>query len=304
VKNKDYWKSGLPYLDEIVFGIVKDEQAMVIQLESGAIDVASPVYEREAARLLKDGKFNVHVNKTGGGVYYIGANVTVPPTDNKKFRQAINYAIDRKRFVDTAMQGLGLAQSLPWPNHSPAYDAAKDGQFAFNLDKAAALVKESGVSNTEVEYIYISSNESMAAMGQILQSDLAKIGVKLSLKGLEPLRWREQSESFKYQLNASSSSAANLDPSSMFSMSRPWSTSANNAGFKSERYTKLANDMATEVDPLKRKQLYSEMNDLILDECFMIPISPQMSGAALSKKVQWKNNRLGGTLLMETAWIS
>jgi len=74
------------------------------------------------------------------------------PTDNKSIRQAIGYAIDRKRFTDGIMQGfVGEPKNLPWTMSSPAYQPAKNTRFTYDLDKARALVQGSGVSNPEFD---------------------------------------------------------------------------------------------------------------------------------------------------------
>jgi ABC-type transport system substrate-binding protein len=65
------------------------------------------------------------VTPSGGTYYLIIANVQVAPISNKLFRQRVNYAINRKRFTDTVLQGLvGAPQDLPYPPQAPAYDAA------------------------------------------------------------------------------------------------------------------------------------------------------------------------------------
>ena len=55
------------------------------------------------------------VHSVSGNYFLFGLNLGIPPLDNKQVRQALNYALDRKRFVDTFMFGTGTAESLPWP---------------------------------------------------------------------------------------------------------------------------------------------------------------------------------------------
>jgi hypothetical protein len=56
--------------------------------------------------------------------------------------QAIHYAIDRERYVNTVLRKRGEARSLPWTSASPAYDANKNQRFAFDLDKAKSLIAQ------------------------------------------------------------------------------------------------------------------------------------------------------------------
>ena len=80
-----------------------------------------------------------------GQYFYATANATVPPTDNKLLRQAISYAIDRKRFADTILKGFGgEPQDLPWTPRSPAWDETKNNVYTFDLDRAKSLVEPRG----------------------------------------------------------------------------------------------------------------------------------------------------------------
>ena len=136
-KNKNYWRSGIPYLDGLHVGIFKDSQSMIANLEAGAIDVADAPPIPDIARLKSNPSYQTIVTTSAGTYYLIIANVQVAPTNNKLFRQAINYAINRKRFTDTVLQGLvGAPQDLPYPPQAPAYDADRNNRYTFDLDKA------------------------------------------------------------------------------------------------------------------------------------------------------------------------
>ena len=104
-------------------------------------------------------------------------------------RQAIGYAIDRKRFTEQIMKGfVGEPRNLPWARHSPAFDAAKNNTYTYDLDKAKSLLAQSGVSNVEFDIAWALAGfqAEYAAMAQVIQSDLAKIGIKTNLKPTDP----------------------------------------------------------------------------------------------------------------------
>src|SRR5581483_10208590 len=134
--NKNYWQSGVPYLDSIEWKILPDAQAMVTQVEAGAIDVALNPPLRDLARLKSDPKFQALTNPFTGRYYTAGWNVATKPLDNKLVRQAVNYAMDRKRFADTILLGLSKPETLPWIPHTPAYEEPKANFFTLDPDKA------------------------------------------------------------------------------------------------------------------------------------------------------------------------
>ena len=152
-KNPNYWQTGRPYLNEVRVSIVKDAQAMVAQLEGGALDLIKAPPLRDAARLAPSPDYKVVTHPASAQHFQQGVNTLVPPLDNKKVRQALNYALDRKRFAETALLGTGQPITLPWLPDSPAYDSQKRNAYAFDLDKARSLLSEAGVSNLAFEYL-------------------------------------------------------------------------------------------------------------------------------------------------------
>ena len=109
-KNKNYWQSGRPYLDGIQTPIIKDPTAMIAQLESGAIDVADAPLIRDFNRLKTDPKYQGLVNTQDGQHFILAPNTTVAPFDNKLVRQALRFAIDRKRMNDSSPARCWRAQ--------------------------------------------------------------------------------------------------------------------------------------------------------------------------------------------------
>jgi peptide/nickel transport system substrate-binding protein len=102
-RNPHYWQSGHPYVDGVHVSIVKDPQGLVSQFEGGAFDIARSIPLLDYVRLKDDPQYQTLPNKISTSFHVIGANIKYPPFDNKLFRQALNYAIDRKRFVDTVL---------------------------------------------------------------------------------------------------------------------------------------------------------------------------------------------------------
>ena len=73
--------------------------------------------------------------------------------------------------------------SLPWTTASPAFEDAKNSHYSFDLDKAKSLLAQAGVSNLTFDLGYNQAGYSAeyAAWAQIIQSDLATIGVRVNL---------------------------------------------------------------------------------------------------------------------------
>jgi peptide/nickel transport system substrate-binding protein len=284
-RNPNYWQSGRPYLDGITVRVMRDQAAIVAQLEAGALDVVKSPPVNDFVRLRSDANYQSLVHPNGGLFYLVGVNVQNPPLDDKRVRQALSFALDRKRFADTVLLGVGRPQSLPWPPSSPAYDVAKDAFFTFDLEKARSLLADAGVAGLTFDILLNNSQDGLS-LAQIYQADLAKIGVTLNIKPLESATWLDQVNNRKYNgVYWSSAARTNLLPGTMLSSSRGTDPLNNNSGFRNEAYTQLIGAATSEADPARQKQIYGRINDLFLDEVFFMAVSPNPPTALIRNAV-------------------
>jgi peptide/nickel transport system substrate-binding protein len=281
VKNPNYWESGRPYLDAVDVRIFSDAQAMVAALEAGALDVADLVPITEADRLKNDPRFKTYATHDIGQFFNAQIQSGLPPTNNKLLRQAISYAVDRKRIVDTVFKGFtGEPRALPWAKSSPAFDPEKNKSYAFNLDKAKELLGQSGLTNVsfDIGWSLAGYAAEYQQIATILQADLAKIGITTTLKPTEPPAFTQQGQGINPQFNGirlSAGAFAQLrEAGSEFALSRTFGYASNSTNFYDEKWTQLATAPAFEPDEAKRKQMYREINDYLLDQSFTLVITP------------------------------
>ena len=303
-KNKNYWQSGRPYLDEIVVNVRKDAQSMVADLESGAADLVYNVTLQDFRRLGSDSKYKAQLLTPAAGMYQMQPNTTFKPLDDKRVRQALNYAIDRKRIADTVLLGLVGTQDLPWPATSPAYEAAKNNIYAFDLDKAKSMLNEAGITSLQLEFIYAPTLPEYATIAEIFQADLAKIGVTLNVKQMDIAALFDQIHNQKYGgFYTLNDSWAAMEPVSMLAAGASLNPKKNNAGFYDEQWTRLTASAAAEPDVAKRKQIYSQINDYILDQSFGIPIAPSTSRVVTKASVHDLEFGLNDIMRLSNTWI-
>jgi peptide/nickel transport system substrate-binding protein len=273
-KNPNYWQSGQPYVDRIVISIIRDAAAMTTQLEAGAQDAVYGLSVNDFLRFKDDPKYVALVPSGQQSGLAVGMNTLNPPMDNKQVRQALNYALDRKRFVDTVFKNIVRPLSLPWDSNSPAYEASKESFYTFDLDKAKSLLNQAGVTEAEFDFLGSPNTPEAELIAQIYQSDLAKIGVKLSVVKLEQAAWLDQVNNRKYKgFWAANMAVGTGEPVSGLSRGRATDPNSNNQGYKNERYTQLIEAAASEPDAAKRRQIYSEINDILLDESFVAVVT-------------------------------
>ncbi|HLZ29268.1 MAG TPA: ABC transporter substrate-binding protein [Chloroflexota bacterium] len=307
-KNANYWQSGKPYLDGIVMSVVTNPQAMTTQFEAGSHDVAIiPV--TDFIRLRDQPASYAPYTFSAGNFSCLGMNCQVPPWDNKQARQALLYAVDRGRWATTIQHDLEFPSTLPWPKTSPAYDDARANAFQFDLDKAAAGLKAAGVTGPQTgDVIMQNNNAELNAFAQVLQSDFAKLGITLTLKPQDVASYLDLVNNWKYKgFWLGGGSFAQLDPGTAFTKSRALSVTGNSSAFTAPANAAavdLVGRATTEIDPAKRKQLYADLNNMLLDEVYIIGMSPTTNRLMATTKVHGIAPTLHSAQKWWEAWLA
>jgi peptide/nickel transport system substrate-binding protein len=129
-RNDDYWQEGLPYLDQITFRPIPDEETRATSLSSGDVDAVqsvrlSPFLGR--VRDIPNIKIALGLSSGGGNIMF---NTTEPPMDDVRVRQALAYAIDQQAVVDVVAGGASDVTEL------------RSGFFASNSDYFSQAVAD------------------------------------------------------------------------------------------------------------------------------------------------------------------
>ncbi|MBZ5570691.1 MAG: ABC transporter substrate-binding protein [Acidobacteriia bacterium] len=218
-RNPFYWKADrsknrLPYLDELVFLFVGNEDAQAIRFQAGETDIISRLSAENYALLSKD------VATRGTDFFDLGPsleydflvfNLNDLRSKNLdsiaakqawfqavKFRQAVSSAIDRDSIVKLVYTGHGAAL---WGNVSPSNKLWTDQMLPhtpYSLDRARELLKSEGFSwrsdgqlidrqGVAVEFSVITStsNAQRMKMATLIQDDLGKLGMNVHVVPLE-----------------------------------------------------------------------------------------------------------------------
>jgi peptide/nickel transport system substrate-binding protein len=276
---------------------------MIAQLEAGAIDVADAPPLADSVRLGNDPNYQIFTVASGTNV--IGLNTSMPPTDNKLLRQALNWAIDRERIVQTVYLGTVTSECLPWESNSLAYDASKNHFYTYDPEKAKSLVAQSGVTNLALDLTVSAGSAQTDALAQLYQASLSDLGITLTIKPYQSATYLDQINNHKYQgAYIGGIAYASMEPVTRMANSRHLDPSGNsNTAFTSDQYVQLFNSASAEPDATKRKQLYDQINDLLLDESFVMPISNGPGRMLTRAKVHDIAPSQHGTFLFNSAWL-
>ncbi|MCB4768813.1 ABC transporter substrate-binding protein [Ancylobacter sp. Lp-2] len=193
-RNEAYWGKK-PAFSEVVFRQTKDSVAQAQMLESGAADIAMQI-DMDTAGSLASPQVKTEIIPSYNFLYIaLGAGAksnTVPLTPD--VRKAIALAIDYEGMIDFTVGGKGKKQSTAIPNGFSGTEGLPERKE--NLAEAKELLKKAGVPDGfEIEAVYPNDNiygVDINLMMQKVQQDLARIGVKVSLKPSTYPVWRTQ----------------------------------------------------------------------------------------------------------------
>jgi len=222
-RNPYFWKvdaqgEPLPYLDELVFEVVPDQNAVTLRLASGDLDVLDRVLPDDYEYLKKLGSVKgISVLNAGPSLEYLflvlNLNSRVNPETGRpyvdpeklrwfsdvNFRRALAYAVDRPSIVNLVYHGAAheiFAQTSPgnrlWFN-------PKIVRYDQNLSRARELLTQAGFrsspgdgallspSGTRVEFTLVTNADSRERMriGSLIQSDLEKLGIQVKFQAVE-----------------------------------------------------------------------------------------------------------------------
>ncbi|MHB1417066.1 MAG: ABC transporter substrate-binding protein, partial [Chloroflexota bacterium] len=286
----DYWEKGKPYLDEYVLKTIPDAGALVLNLESKALDAIWAPPLQEVARLKSVAGLASHPGGGAQGMFFVGANVRGSgPLTNKKVRQAINFAIDRPRCARTALSDTVESTCLMVPRNSWAYFADLENKYAYNLDKAKQLLTEAGFANGFDIGLMVSSKDNPPQLGiaQVLQADLAKINIRAKIEDVEATIGNTRTNKGEFELLVWQYGRANRDPGTMMSGSIFWTPGPQGAiGFESADYLKWRDQGQTTLEREQRKPLYRNIQEYVLEESFLMPVAGNASFFILDNRLQ------------------
>ncbi len=304
VRHDGYYKSGQPYLDEIVLKAFPDFESLVINLEAGAVDLASPLRPRDRPRLESGRGYQAIVGPPGSLVFDVILNTTREPFGDKRVRQAVSYAVNRKRFVDTYLAGLSEPWSLPWPPHSPAHDRQLNQHYAYNPERARQLLAEAGHSNGFETTIFTTrSRPGYAELAEQIQNDLLQVGIRSRLDLQEEGSWRPKFIDGDFAVATHTFGRSGKHPASAFEQAVVWRADKNSASFVNDEYRRLAALASTTFDAAPAREIYDQLNRMIIDEAFTLSIAPDVKVWGIRDHVKGYQLNLEDWALMEAAWL-
>lgn len=276
VRNPDYWKKGLPYLDEIVFRVIPDAASRAVAFEKGDVQLlrGGDVDNVDVKRI--KALPNVEMTTKGWEMYapmaFMVMNQRKAPFNNLKVRQAVMHAINRKFIVDHIFFGMGKVATGPIASTTLFYDKNVP-QYDFNLKKARALVQESGVNvgATPIKILAFPYGSAWDRLGEYTKQSLEQIGFKVELDPVDAGGWAKRTGDFDFDLTFNftyqyGDPALGVARHFLSTNAVKGSPFVNNQGYNNPKVDELFSTAAASRLPELRQKLYSEAQKILVND--------------------------------------
>jgi dipeptide transport system substrate-binding protein len=211
--NPDYF-AGKPKIDDLIYAITPDATARYAKLKANECQIMVAPNPADLDAMSKDADINL-MSQAGLNIGYMAMNAQKPPFDKVEVRKAIAMAIDRGAILKEIYQGAGQQAKNPIPPTMWSYDESTV-DIPYDPAKAMDMLKAAGVTNLQTDLWWMPVqrpyNPNAKRMAEMVQADLAKVGITATLVSYEWGEYRKRMQAGEHQMGFLGWTGDNGDP--------------------------------------------------------------------------------------------
>jgi dipeptide transport system substrate-binding protein len=270
--NPDYW-GGKPKIDDLVYAITPDPTARYAKLKANECQVMIAPNPADLDAMGKDPDIKL-LKQAGLNIGYMAMNAQKPPFDKVEVRKAIAMAVDRDAILKEVYQGAGQKAKNPIPPTMWSYDdAIKD--YPYDPAKAKKMLNAAGVDHLDSDLWWMPVqrpyNPNAKRMAEMVQADLAKVGIDVKLVSYEWGEYRKRMQAGEHQMGFLGWTGDNGDPDNFLAVllgcDKNGKPNANNIPkWCNAKFQEAINTAAEVSDQAERTKLYKAAQKIVHDE--------------------------------------
>jgi dipeptide transport system substrate-binding protein len=267
-----YW-GPKAHVDSLVFAIAKDPAVRLAKLRANECQIAVYPNPADLESIRKDPNLQLQ-SQPGLNIGYLAFNNLKPPFTDKRVRQAINYAIDKKSILTAIYQGAGQpAKNLIPPTLWSYNDRIQD--WPYDPAKAKALLAEAGFPEGFETTLWAMPvqrpyNPDARRMAELMQADLAKVGIKASIVSYEWGEYRKRVQNAEHGAALLGWTGDNGDPDNFFTPLASCAAARIGGGSASkwcnQDFEALIRQAVVTANPAERTKLYEQAQVIMHEE--------------------------------------
>lgn len=286
-----FYRAGRPRTKTVRFIAYADENLRVAALEAGDVDLIEYVPWPNMEAISRNA--NLAMDNVDGPFMYLVFNVRQGPFTNAKLRQAVAYAINRDDVVRAAFSGRGsVLEGIPIPQGSPFVNAELSRVWHRDLARARALLAEGGQAGGFQATLLSTAQYGMHKdTAEVVQQSLREIGVNVTLNMPDWASRVTLGNRGQYDFAVMGSAGDFNDPDSLTAFLGGGTPSyVRSFGFENARISALLERGRIELDPAKRRDIYTDLQRVAIEEAAMVGIAWRSQGYAMQRYVQGFKN--------------
>lgn len=303
-RNPDYWNKPLPYVDQVTYRPIPNEESRQATLVAGGISINENPGPKSIVEAGKNA--NLRVIKTAGlGTVFVMMNTKMGPTADVRVRRAIAYATDRNLIDKAIYYNLYEVVEAPFARGSSAFQEHVSGFPSFDLAKAKELVKEIG-KPIEVT-LSLQNTPDTVRLGEILQAMWAKAGIKTTIKQFEQHRLIENALTKAFEAQAfrwAGRPDPDLNVYKFFYSKYANERSSNYTQYANPEMDALLDQGSAMLDPTKRKAIYVKVSELLARDMPYNFLFAASFFNITSSRVQGVEAVPDGLVRLRTVWLN
>ena len=276
-RNENY-HLGPPFLDEVEFILSGGDPMLMYEndeIHVTGLGLADLERVQDPSNPLRT---ELATAPPGFTVSFIGMNLEQPPFDDVKFRQALNYAVNKKEIATTALSDLVVPAIGVIPPGFPSYNPDLRG-YGYDPEKAKRLLSESryGADPASIPRITLSIAGNFGAsvgldMEVMLRSWQETLGVEVEIQQTEWATFLQDVHQRRFQMFALAWSADYPDPQDFLDIMFHTDSANNWGNYNNREVDSLLEKARVEPDQTARFQQYNLIEQLIVDDAPWVPL--------------------------------
>jgi dipeptide transport system substrate-binding protein len=270
--NADYWGEK-PKIDDLVYAITPDATARYAKLKANECQIMAYPNPADLADMKQNADIDV-MEQAGLNIGYYALNAQKPPFDKVEVRRAIAMAIDRDAIIKEVYQGAGQKAKNPIPPTMWSYDEST-ADIEYSPDKAKEMLKAAGVENLQTDIWWMPVqrpyNPNAKRMAEMIQADLAKVGITATLVSYEWGEYRKRMQAAEHQTGMLGWTGDNGDPDNFLAVllgcNAEGKPNGNNIPkWCNKEFQEVINKAAEISDQGERTKLYKRAQEIVAAE--------------------------------------
>ncbi|MEA2933695.1 MAG: dipeptide transport system substrate-binding protein, partial [Variibacter sp.] len=288
----DHW-AGRQAIETLVFSITPNPVVRLTKLKAGECHLMAFPAPSDAAQIAANTQLDLY-RQEGLNIGYLAINTTRAPFDDVRVRRALNLAIDKASIVATVYQDVGTPAKNPIPPTLWSYaDDVKD--YPYDPRQAQRLLIEAGYAegfDSELWYMPVSRpyNPNAKRTAEMIQTDLAKVGIRVRLVTDEWSRYRARLQAGEPPMALFGWTGDNGDPDNFLNLLLGCASSRTGGNNIAKWCHRDYDALVTRAKQLsarsEREPLYREAQAIFKREAPWVPLAHSVVLMAARKEVQ------------------